>query len=125
MIWEVCPFVAAVSAGCGLAASGPARLKNNGGGPRVSLAARRRSAGCLSPLIWLEGRVSEGSADELHWAIHAWRLLDRMVFDRAHRCFTLTVWFQRERFEAPLAVFSWSTLSRFMVLAANVMKGEI
>ena len=27
-----------------------------------------------------------------------------MVFDRAYPCFYLTVWFQRERFEALLAV---------------------
>ena len=36
--------------------------------------------------------------------VYVWRLLDRMVFGRAHPCFTLTVWFQRERFEALLAV---------------------
>ena len=41
---------------------------------------------------------------QLHWAIHAWRLLDRVEFGRAHPCFTLAVWFQRERFEALLAV---------------------
>ena len=55
--------------------------------------------------IWLPWRVPEGSAGELHWAIHAWRLLDRVGFGRAHPCFTLAVWFQRERFEAVLAVF--------------------
>ena len=52
----------------------------------------------------LDGRVPEGSAGELHWVIHAWRLLDRVVFGRTHPCFYLTVWFQRERFEALLAV---------------------
>jgi hypothetical protein len=35
---------------------------------------------------------------------HAWRLLDRMGFGRAHPYFYLTVWFQRERCEALLAV---------------------
>jgi hypothetical protein len=41
---------------------------------------------------------------ELHWAIHAWRLMDRVIFGRAHPCFYLTVWFQRECFEALQAV---------------------
>ena len=44
---------------------------NKGAGPRVLLASRLQSAGCLSPLIWLDSRVSEGSAGELHWALHA------------------------------------------------------
>jgi hypothetical protein len=35
---------------------------------------------------------------------HAWRLLDWMGFGRAHPCFYLTVWFQREHCEALLAV---------------------
>ena len=40
----------------------------------------------------------------LHWAIHAWSLPNRVGFGRAHPCISLTVWFQRERFEALLAV---------------------
>jgi hypothetical protein len=27
-------------------------------------------------LLWLEGRVPEGSAGKLHWVPHVWRLLD-------------------------------------------------
>jgi hypothetical protein len=37
---------------------------------------------------------------------HAWRLLDRMGFGRAHPCFYLTILFQRERCEALLTVSS-------------------
>ena len=78
---------------------------NKAGGPRVLLTSRLQSARCLSSLIWLDGRISEGSANEFHWATHAWRLLDRMVFDHAHPCFfCLTVWFQREHFEALSAI---------------------
>jgi hypothetical protein len=40
----------------------------------------------------------------LHGAFYAWSLSDRVGFSRAHPCFTLTVWFQRERFEALLVV---------------------
>jgi hypothetical protein len=40
---------------------------------------------------------------------HAWRLLDRMGFGRAHPCFYLTIWFQREHCEALLTV---STMQR-------------
>jgi hypothetical protein len=40
----------------------------------------------------------------LHEAFYAWSLPDRVGFGRAHPCFTLTVWFQRERLEALLAV---------------------
>jgi hypothetical protein len=50
----------------------------------------------LAPLIWPDGRVPEDSASELHWAIHAWRLMDRVILGRAHPCFFLTVWVQRE-----------------------------
>jgi hypothetical protein len=58
----------------------------------------------MSSSFWLQCRVPEGFAGELHWAIHAWRLLDRVEFGRAHPCFSLTVWFERGRFEALLAV---------------------
>ena len=77
---------------------------NNGGGPRVPPCIKMKTCQMLSPSIWLPWRVPEGSAGELHWAIHAWRLLDRVGFGRAHSCFTLAVWFQRERFESLLAV---------------------
>jgi hypothetical protein len=55
-------------------------------------------------MTWLECPVPEGSTGELHWAIYAWRLLDRMEFGRAHPCFYLTIWFQSEHCEALLAV---------------------
>jgi hypothetical protein len=54
----------------------------------------------MSSLFLLQCHV--GSTNELHWAIHA--CLDRVGFGRAHPCFSLTVWFQREHFEALLAV---------------------
>jgi hypothetical protein len=40
----------------------------------------------------------------LHGMFYAWSLPDRVGFGHAHPCFTLTVWFQRERFEALLAI---------------------
>jgi hypothetical protein len=46
---------------------------------------------------------------------HAWRLLDRMGFGRVHPCFYLTIWFQRERCEALLAVTIMRRDSRSMV----------
>jgi hypothetical protein len=58
----------------------------------------------MSSLFWLQCHVPEGFASELHWAIHAWRLLDRVGFGRAHPYFSLTVWFERGCFEALLAV---------------------
>jgi hypothetical protein len=76
---------------------------NKGGGPRVSLLQRHRFVGCMSPLLWSNCRVAEGSAGKLHWATQAWRLLDRMEFGRAHPYFFLVVWFQRERGEALLS----------------------
>jgi hypothetical protein len=39
--------------------------------------------------------------------------------------FSLTVWFQRERFEALLAVNIVEHVSRSTVLAENVLEGEI
>jgi hypothetical protein len=65
----------------------------NGGGPSVPSHVKMRSVGCLSPSIWLDGRVPEASASELHSAANAWRLMDRVVFGRAHPCFYLIVWF--------------------------------
>jgi hypothetical protein len=41
---------------------------------------------------------------ELHWALHARRLLDQIGFDPVHPCFYLAVWFQRECREALLDV---------------------
>lgn len=55
------------------------------------LTPRLLSASCESPSIWLKCRVPEGSAGEIHWAIHAWRLLDRLGFGREHSCFSLAV----------------------------------
>jgi hypothetical protein len=40
----------------------------------------------------------------LHGAFYAWSLPDRVGFGRSHPCFALTVWFQRKRFKALLAV---------------------
>jgi hypothetical protein len=60
---------------------------NNGGGPRVPLVPRRIFAWCLPSLIWPECQVPEDSTGELHWAHHAWRLLDWVGFDCAHSCF--------------------------------------
>jgi hypothetical protein len=54
-------------------------------------------------LIWLKCRVPEGSADELHWRFmleDCWIIWDSVL----HTIFYLTVWFQRERFEALLVV---------------------
>jgi hypothetical protein len=39
-------------------------------------------------LIWLKCCVPEGSTGELHWALHAWSLLDRKGFSHARLCFT-------------------------------------
>jgi hypothetical protein len=75
-------------------------------------------------LIWLEYRVPQGSTGKLQGAIHAWRLLDRVGFGCAHPCFSLTVWFQRERFEALWLLISWSMVSRSMVLVENVMEAR-
>jgi hypothetical protein len=58
----------------------------------------------MSPSIWFVSRVLEGSVDKLYWVTHAWRLLDWVVFVHAHPCFYLTIWFQREHFEALLVV---------------------
>jgi hypothetical protein len=57
----------------------------------------------MSSSFWLQCLVPKVSTGKLHWAIHAWRLLDRMGFGLADPCFSLTVWFHRERFEALLA----------------------
>jgi hypothetical protein len=62
-----------------------------GGGPRVSLTPRWRSVWCLPLVIWLQCRVPEGPADKCNSASLAYSLLDRMVFGRAHPCFSLTV----------------------------------
>jgi hypothetical protein len=43
---------------------------------------------------WSECRVPEGSADELHWASRAWRLLDQMGFRCTHLCFFLPFGFR-------------------------------
>jgi hypothetical protein len=40
----------------------------------------------------------------LHGAFYAWSLPDQVGFGSAHASFTLTVWFQREHFEALLVV---------------------
>jgi hypothetical protein len=56
----------------------------------------------ISTLIDLVG-VPESSADDIHWALDAYGLLDRMGFDRVHPCF----WpygFRRELREASLFV---------------------
>jgi hypothetical protein len=47
----------------------------------------------------------EDFTSKLYWVIHAWRLrlLDRVRFGYTHPYFSLTVLFQRERFEALLA----------------------
>jgi hypothetical protein len=57
----------------------------------------------------------EGPAGEIHCAINARRLLDWVFSVMRTHIFYLTVWFQRERFEALLAVnfmelvfFPWS-----------------
>jgi hypothetical protein len=100
-------------------------LKNKGEGPRVSTCAKTKIRLFLPPSIWLKCRVSQGSTDKLHWTIHAWRLLDRAGFGRAHPCFSLTVWFQRERLKASLAVNTMEHISRSIVLTENVMAAEI
>jgi hypothetical protein len=53
---------------------------NKGGGPRVPLALGRKSIGCLSSLIWPKCRIPEGSAGELPWAPHVWRLRHQIGF---------------------------------------------
>jgi hypothetical protein len=59
---------------------GAAGLASNGSGHRILLAARLRSAGCLSPSIWWECNFPKRSAGVLEWTLHAWRLLDRIRF---------------------------------------------
>jgi hypothetical protein len=78
--------------------------QNNGGCPRVPTHAKMKICRLGVPSIWLECRVPEGFTSELHWAFHAWRLLNRVGFDHAHPYFSLAVWFQRERCEALLVV---------------------
>jgi hypothetical protein len=71
--------------------------------------------GCFFPPGWLDFRVPKGPIGKIHCAINAWRLLD-LVYSVVHTyVFYLTVWFQRERFEALLAInfmelvfFPWS-----------------
>jgi hypothetical protein len=56
---------------CQLVAWGLLARLNKDGGPMVHLAQGRRSARCLSSLIWLDCRVSEGSTDELPWVSYS------------------------------------------------------
>jgi hypothetical protein len=95
----------------------PSALKNKDGDPSVSTCAKTKICWLSTLSIWLEYRVLKCSTCKLHWVIHAWRLLDRVGFNRAHLCFSLTVWFQRKHFKALLAGAA--------VLAENAMAGEI
>jgi hypothetical protein len=78
---------------------GPASLANNGGGPRIPSIAKMMICRCLSPRSGGSG-VFWKAPPALHGVFYAWSLPDRVRFGRAHPCFTLTVWFQRERCEA-------------------------
>jgi hypothetical protein len=67
------------------------------------------------PPGWLDFSCSGSPAGKIHCAINAWRLLDWVFSVVRTHVFYLTVWFQRERFEALLAVnfmelvfFPWS-----------------
>jgi hypothetical protein len=44
----------------------------------------------------------------LHGAFHAWSLPDRVGFDRAHPCFTRTVWFG---FRGSVSKLCWLLIS--------------
>jgi hypothetical protein len=77
----------------GLSSSLVARL-NKSRSPRVLLVPRRRTTESMFSLIWLNWRVSEVFANEIHWF---------KEFGRAHPS-SLVVWFQRERVEALLTV---------------------
>jgi hypothetical protein len=73
----------------------------------------------------LDGRVSEGSTSKHHWMTHAWRLLDWVVFVRAHPCFYLTVWFHREYFKALMAVNTMEHAFSFHDAGEQCHEGEI
>jgi hypothetical protein len=87
----------------GLSSPLVARL-NKGGDPWVPSHAKMKISRMPVRIDLTEVRVPEGFVSMIHWAHHAWRLLIRKGFIRAHPCFSLTVWFQRECFEALLAV---------------------
>jgi hypothetical protein len=87
---------------------------NNGGGPRIPLASSEDRPDLLP--TGLAGFSCSGSpAGEIHHAINAWRLLDWVFSVVRTHVFYLTIWFQRECFEALLTVnfmelvfFPWS-----------------
>jgi hypothetical protein len=58
-----------------------------GGGPRILLAPRWRSARRLSSSIWWECHVSESRVGVLYRALHAWRFPALIGFGHAHPCF--------------------------------------
>lgn len=89
--------------GGGSGAPGPDPI-SSGGGPRVPTRAEILIDRMHVPIDLAAVSCSGRLRRELPWAIHAGRLLDRVGFGRAHPCFSLTVWFQRERCEALLAV---------------------
>jgi hypothetical protein len=76
--------------------------------PMVPTAQRGRSTGCLLSLIWPK-------CLELHWAPHAWRLLDRIGFWGAHPCFYWPFGFRGKRDKAMLSIDIIGHVLRSMV----------
>jgi hypothetical protein len=77
---------------------------NKGGAPRVPSRAKMR----IHRMPFFMDLAGVVCSRRLHRRTlvgdHAWRLLDQMGFGRAQPSFYLTVWFQRKRCEALLAV---------------------
>jgi hypothetical protein len=76
--------------------------------PMVPIAQRGRSTGCLLSLIWPKCLA-------LHWAPHAWRLLDRIGFWGAHPCFYWQFGFRGKRDKAMLSIDIIGHVLRSMV----------
>jgi hypothetical protein len=69
--------------------------------------------------------MPKASTNELHWASHAWRLMDRVVLWSCAPMFLSDRLVSEGALKLCWLLKSWSMLSPSMVLAKNVIKGEI
>jgi hypothetical protein len=74
---------------------------NNGGGPGVPSRTKKKICWITTLIVLAEVSCSGRLHRQTTLALHAYRSLDRIGSGRLLPCFYLTVWFQRERGEAP------------------------